>query len=103
MAALVARNAGLACLEGDLNARTVMPLLHAGLQLLAQAPQQWTVDMSAVRGVSSAAVALLLEWIKAAQAQQKALHLQNLPETLQPIINISDLAPLFAPLLRPVQ
>ena len=103
MAALIARSAELACLEGDLNARSVMPLLHAGLQLLAQAPQQWTVDMSAVQGVSSAAVALLVEWIKAAQAQQKTLYLQNLPETLRPIINISDLTPLFAPLLRPAQ
>lgn len=99
---LTAASAQRALLSGDLTAATVSAVLPQGLVLLAEAGEHWTLDMSAVGKVSSAGVALLLEWLRAASAAGTALHIEHLPRHMMPIIRISDLQPLFAPLLRPL-
>lgn len=89
-------------LSGDLNHRTVAGVLPDALALLAQAGEHWTISLSGVQQVSGAGVALLLELLRAALAQNKMLHIDDLPTHMQPIIRISDLEPVFGPLLRTV-
>ena len=100
---ITALSAQSAKLSGDLSMHSVAALLPQGLALLHKAQNVWTIDMSEVQQVSSGAVALLLEWLKAAEASGKKLELQGLPEHMQAIIAISELEPLFAPLFRPAE
>lgn len=100
MAQLLAQHPDSAKLEGDLTLKTVAGLLPQGVQLIQQAQQQWQLDMSAVGEVSSAGAALLVEWLKAAQQRKLPFFIVHLPEKLIPILEISDLTLLFAPLLR---
>lgn len=88
-------------LAGNLSMHSVAAILPQGLALLNKAPNVWTIDMSEVQQVSSAAVALLLEWLKVAEASGKRLELQGVPEHMHSIISISGLEPLFVPLFRP--
>ena len=55
--------------------------------------------MSGVGRVSSVGVALILEWLRAANAQNIELKIKNLPQHMRPIIDISDLQPVIEPLL----
>lgn len=87
-------------LVGDLTMHTVTAILPQGFSLINQATDVWRLDMTEVRQVSSAGVALLLEWLKAAEKEGKALELQSLPEHMLSIIQISGLETLFAPLFR---
>ena len=91
-----------ASLEGVLDAATVVGLIDQGKQLIDQAADVWTVDMSRVERVSSSAVALLLEWYRHARQQQTGLRVSGVPDTLLPIIQISDLEDFFEPLFEPV-
>ncbi|GEM_PF-2039958 len=87
-------------LSGDLNAHTVTALLPQGLKLLNQAPEAWLLDMTDVKQVSSAAVALLLEWLKQAEQSNKRIEITGMPEQMFSFIEICGLEPLFAPLFR---
>src|SRR5690606_18284481 len=88
-------------LSADLTHQTVVDGLPQGLALLQQAGGDWTVKLQEVGRVSSVGVALLLEWLRAATALNKALYIECLPEHMEPIIRISDLEPVFGPWLRP--
>jgi len=93
-------NSSSACLSGDLLNSTVTAVVEPGKHLLAKAGDCWTLDMSGVERVSSAGVALILEWLRAANSQNTSLKIQNLPDHMKPIIDISDLQPVFDPLLQ---
>lgn len=99
-AVLTKVNANMAALSGDLSHASVLAVLPQGLQLLAQAESEWQLDLQQVGQLSSAAVALLLEWLRAAQQLNKTLVLRNFPASMWPLIRISDLEPVFEPLLR---
>ncbi|MCD8523583.1 MAG: STAS domain-containing protein [Saccharospirillaceae bacterium] len=86
-------------LSGSLLASTVVSVLAAGEKLIRTAPGEWTLNMAGVTGVSSAGVALLLEWLRCATAANVSFHIENLPAHMKPIIDISDLGGLFDPLL----
>lgn len=98
---IVAQGSDLALLSGSLNLKTVGGLLTQGNLLIAAAQQEWTLDMSAVEGVSSAGAALLVEWLKQSTVLKKPFYIKNFPESLRPILEVSDLMALFTPLLRP--
>lgn len=85
--------------RGDLLNSTVVPVLEQGRALLAAAGGQWTVSLAGVDKVSSAGVALLLEWMREAEKRAVTLRVANLPEHMRPIISISDLDPVFDPVL----
>ncbi len=85
-------------LSGSLLASTVVSVLPAGEQLIAAARDSWTLNMAAVTEVSSAGVALLLEWLRCATAAGVRLQIENLPAHMKPIIRVSDLDSLFEPL-----
>lgn len=89
-----------ACLSGDLINDTVVTVIEPGKNLLQKAGDRWTVDMAGVDRVSSAGVALLLEWLRAANAAKVEFKIVNLPEHMRPIIEISDLEPLFESVLN---
>ena len=101
MAAAELRNtdANRAQLLGDLLNTTVVAVVDAGKQQITQADSRWTLDMSGVERVSSAGVALILEWLRTAQQNNIELRIENLPPHMRPILEISDLEPLFEPLL----
>lgn len=88
-----------ASLSGDLLNHTIVPVIEPGKQLLAKAGAEWTVDMSGVGRTSSVGVALILEWLRTANAQNTTLKIKNLPQHMLPIIDISDLQPVIEPLL----
>ncbi|WP_430461390.1 STAS domain-containing protein [Thalassolituus sp. LLYu03] len=89
----------LAEVQGDLLLGTVTDLLTEGNNLLARAGGQWTVSLAGVGQVSSAGVALLLEWMRTASRLNVQLSIRDLPEHMKPIINISDLDGVFESVL----
>lgn len=86
-------------LSGDLLHSTVTAVIAPGKKLISAAGDRWTVDMQGVTRVSSSGVALVLEWLRAAETSGCQLSIRNLPEHMRPIIDISDLDPLFVPLI----
>jgi phospholipid transport system transporter-binding protein len=54
------------------------------------------IDLAGVTKSNSAAIALLIEWLKFAKAQQKPLHLHHIPKKLGAIIAASGIQDLFA-------
>ncbi|GGY58008.1 hypothetical protein GCM10011297_33360 [Bacterioplanes sanyensis] len=85
-------------LTGDLTLATVTPLARRGRCLISAAEDVWQVDMAGVDQVSSAAVALLLDWYRYCEQREVRLEIANVPDRLQPIIAISDLQPVFTKL-----
>lgn len=101
MAQLQSVSASQASLSGDLLADTVVAVLESGRTLIARSGGQWTVDMSAVERVSSVGVALLLDWMRCAEAAGVVLRIRALPDHLRPIIQVSDLDEVFASFCEP--
>ena len=60
-------------------------------------PQTIRIDFAAVTGVDSAAVALLLEWRRMAQARGKTLVFENLPPNLLALASLYGVADLVQP------
>jgi phospholipid transport system transporter-binding protein len=66
--------------HGSLTIETVPALFETGLQHLAG--EGFQVDFSQVESVDSAAVSMLLGWIRAAQRTRHDLRVKGLPENL---------------------
>ncbi len=54
-----------------------------------QAPSSITIDLQQVGEIDSAGLALLIEWIKFAQAHQKKLYFDNVPAQLTALAKLS--------------
>lgn len=97
--ALIQDSFSEAQLQGDLTLDTSHQLLQDGLLAISRAStkgdQQWTIDCSKVGEVSSATVALILQWWRACQSRQVQLRLENLPSKLLPLMMISEVEPLL--------
>lgn len=65
----------------------------AGLSALAQG--QTSFDFSQTKMVDSSAVAVLLEWKKAAKERQIALSFEQIPDDLQSLIALYGASELF--------
>lgn len=88
-----------ASLQGDLTLMSVVPLVAQGEALIDQAQNGvWCLDLQGVQRVSSAAVALLLDWLRYANSAHVQLQLQHIPDEMRPIIAVSDLVSVFAEL-----
>lgn len=81
-------------LAGELGFDTVARLLHAGERAFAPHPAV-EVDMAGVTRCDSAAVALLLEWVRQAEARGARLAFRNLPGSIHAIASISDVEQLL--------
>jgi phospholipid transport system transporter-binding protein len=72
------------------NAKTA---LEAGLQAIKSG--QTEIDLAQLTAVDSAAVATLLAWQRAAQAQGRTLTFTNLPSNLQSLAQLYGVADLL--------
>jgi phospholipid transport system transporter-binding protein len=77
-------------LEGALSFETMPAVLAQSAAYAAQPdlPEQLTIDFSAITGVDSSAVALLLEWRRQAQQRSKTLEFVNLPANLMSLARL---------------
>jgi phospholipid transport system transporter-binding protein len=85
---------GRMVVRGSLTIETVPSLFETGLQHLATGDV--VVDMSQVEAVDSAAVSMLLGWLRAAQHNQRTLRVTALPEdlvSLARLYGVADLLP----------
>ncbi len=68
-------------LSGDLDFVSVMPIWEASLTILPNVTE-WVFDLSEIKSVKSAGIALLVEWLRLAKQQNKVVHFQNVPVQL---------------------
>jgi phospholipid transport system transporter-binding protein len=86
-------------LEGALSFETLPAVLAQSDEYAARTdlPERLTIDFSAITGVDSSAVALLLEWRRQAQARGKTLDFINLPPNLLALAQLYGVAELIQP------
>ena len=94
-------------LHGDLTLDNSHTLLQPGLAAIASKAraggQQWSIDCCHIGAVSSAAVALMLQWWRACQVNNLQFRLENLPQQLLPLMTISEVEPLLAECIASVK
>lgn len=78
------------CVSGMIDFFTAMQLWQQSLPLLSQ-KNTLDFDFSAVISANSAALALLLEWLKYAKREQKTITFHGLPSQLLSIATIAGL------------
>lgn len=76
--------------SGELNFATVVHLWNESLPLLAK-HQVLQIDLSRVTSANSAALALLLEWLKYARDEKKTITFQNMPPQIQSIASMAGI------------
>lgn len=76
-------------LSGPLRFETV-PGVYAAARKPFAAHRQLVVDLAEVSACDSAALALVLEWVRMATARGAVLRYRNLPAALLAIASISD-------------
>lgn len=81
-------------LTGEMTFSSVMTLWERSLPLLKKF-RCYQFNLSDVKHVDSASIALLLEWINHAHKNQQSIHFLHMPHQLQEIIHASGLASLF--------
>jgi len=84
---------------GDLTLHTVASLIKPGQDAIAQTQGKMVVDLADVSRFSSAGVALILNWLRAAEAHKVSLMIKNPPADLPAIIEVCDLDAVFEPVL----
>jgi len=91
---LVDAGDGRFALAGELGFDTVTRLLAAGEKAFAPHPRI-ELDLAGVTRCDSAAVALLLEWVRMTEQRGGTLAYRNLPASLVAIASISDVEDLL--------
>jgi phospholipid transport system transporter-binding protein len=79
--------------RGPLTIETAPALFETGLQHLTS--EDMSVDFSQVEAVDSAAVSLLLGWLRAAQRSQHTLRVTGLPDDLLSLAHLYGVAELL--------
>lgn len=90
---MITREEGRLVVRGPLTIETVPALFEAGLQHLAS--EDLLVDFSQVEAVDSAAVSMLLGWLRAAQRSQRTLRVAGLPDDLLSLARLYGVAELL--------
>lgn len=90
---MITREDGRMVVRGRLTIETVPALFEAGLQHLAT--DDLVVDFSQVEAVDSAAVSMLLGWLRASQRVQRTLRVTALPEELISLARLYGVAELL--------
>lgn len=90
---MITREDGRLVVRGRLTIATVPALFETGLQHLAS--EDLLVDFSQVEAVDSAAVSMLLGWLRAAQRSQRALRVTGLPDDLLSLAHLYGVAELL--------
>ncbi len=80
---------------GDLSFDSVVDVEKEGFAVINEGGKQVTLDLSQVQACSSAAMALLLSWLRYASKQQKNLIFSGVPASLRAMIKGAQLDNLF--------
>jgi phospholipid transport system transporter-binding protein len=79
-------------LSGVVVTRTVLPLISQGRDCIDTASDAvMTVDLSGITESDSAAVALLIDWVRYAHRRQKQLVFTNMPGPMHDVVQVSGL------------
>ena len=92
---MIDRDGGRAQVSGRLTIETVTALFKNGLQPVGEIPLE--VDLAQVETVDSAAVSLLLAWVREAQRSSVKLCFAHIPEnllSLARLYGVADMLPL---------
>lgn len=95
---MITREDGRLALHGSLTIATVPALFEQGLQHLCS--EDLLVDFSGVDAVDSAAVGMLLGWLRAARRNKRTLRVTGLPDdllSLARLYGVADLLPSQSP------
>jgi phospholipid transport system transporter-binding protein len=77
-------------LDAPLRFTTVAALRDRGLELIAAAAPEITIDLSGVPSADSAGLALLVDWLAQARARAKQLRYVEPPAALRSLAQLSD-------------
>lgn len=77
---MIARDGNLLRITTAMTMETVGPLLETGSTLIDKGEAEF--DLSAVPEVDSAALSLMFEWMRLAQARNSLIFFTNLPKSL---------------------
>ncbi len=91
MSQLVDRGNGHLALSGRLTSESVLGLEPQGRALLTTAGAKYEVDLAEVTFSSSAGVALMLAWLRAARASGTEVIFKNLPAGMQGLLQVTEL------------
>jgi phospholipid transport system transporter-binding protein len=91
---LIDAGGGRFALAGELGFDTVTRLLAAGTKAFAPHPAI-ELDMKGVTRCDSAAVALLLEWVRLTEARGATIAFRDLPASIHAIASISQVEDLL--------
>lgn len=89
---VIAGEAGLLKVSGDLNFTSILSLRKKGEKLIAASPDEVEIDFSGVNASGSAAVSLMMCWLRTACRLDKAIHFSNVPDPLERVIAVSGLS-----------
>jgi len=90
------RGGSVWAVAGDANLATAPALLAASERLWREAPARAVLDLQALQRIDSAALALLLEWLRRAAGAGVVLQLRNVPPRLQAIARLCDVDEVLA-------
>ncbi|OOV86492.1 STAS domain-containing protein [Oceanospirillum linum] len=91
-ATIVTSPSGVLQVSGVLDFSTILPLRKQGELLIVEGPESIEVDFSGVHASGSAAVSLMMCWLRAACRADKAIHFTGVPDLLERIIAVSGLS-----------
>jgi phospholipid transport system transporter-binding protein len=79
-------------LQGPLNVETIRRIWRKGHHLLDKtSAKQVTLNLQDLTHSDSASVALLIDWLRYANAKGKTLRLNHVPQKMQDLIRLSNL------------
>ncbi len=93
--AFVAEADGSYRLEAPLTFATVPVLRQPGLERIAAASGTLQIDLRSVAASDSAGLALLIDWLAEAQAQQRTLRYVHAPDSLRALARLSEVESLI--------
>jgi phospholipid transport system transporter-binding protein len=102
-ASTIAPAGEILALAGAISFETMAEVLEQSARYAARPdlPDRLTIDFSAITGVDSSAVALLLEWRRQAAERGKRLEYVNLPANLLALAELYGVAELIQPSAAP--
>ena len=78
-------------IDGELTFATVTPVWRRSRRLFARASGPIVIDLAGVQYADSAALSLLVEWLRLARRGNLQLTFTNLPKRLVPMVHAYDL------------
>jgi phospholipid transport system transporter-binding protein len=94
-AEFIAAGPGAWRLHGPLTFDSVPALRPLGLRLLGPGGGALTIDLQGVPAADSAGLALLIDWLAMARAQQTTLRYVAVPSTLHALAELSEVGALI--------